>query len=72
MITKCEIHKTLVDPSVTGIYVWRDGAEGSDWDLLFTFYSDEVTYLPDEFVGLTDEEAEALYFERDHEYFLTV
>lgn len=70
MITKCEIHKTFGDPSVDGVYVLRDDAAETDWDLLFTFYPDEVNYFPDEFIGLTDDEALSIWAERDHEYFL--
>lgn len=34
----------------------------------FTFYEDELSFYPDEFVGLTLDEARALHFKKDKAY----
>ena len=36
---------------------------------LFSYYPDELTFLPEEFSGLTEEEARALYTQKDIAYF---
>ena len=67
VIVKCEVKKTLCDPSVNGVFVWHD--ENGDWKLLFTYYPNELTFDSDEFIGLTDQEARNLHWQRDMEYF---
>lgn len=36
--------------------------------LLFEYYPDEISFTPDEFIGLTPAEALALKFKKDKEY----
>ncbi len=67
VIVKCEIRKCISDPSLMGVFVWHD--ENEDWNLLFTYYPNELTFDNDEFVGLTDKEALDLHWQRDLEYF---
>ena len=65
-IVKCEIRKTLSDPSVMGAFVWFNDCE--DWKLLFTYYPDEITILEEDLIGLTEKDALNLYWERELEY----
>ncbi len=57
----------MVDPTVTDVWVKH---KKGDWNLLFTFYPDEISFDADEFVGLSDKKALDLRKERDHEYFI--
>ena len=41
-----------------------DGQEG----VIFTYYHDELTFTPEEFVGLTVDEAYELFHRKDVEY----
>jgi hypothetical protein len=41
-----------------------DGQEGE----IFSYYHDELTFVPEEFIGLTVEEAHELFFRKDVEY----
>ena len=67
VIVKCEIRKTISDPSVNGVFVWYD--ENGDWKLIFTYYPNELTFDSDEFIGLTENEALDLHWQRDLDYF---
>lgn len=43
--------------------------EGSGkWEILFTFYSDEISFRKEELIGLTEAEARVLKFEKDKAY----
>ena len=66
-IRDCEIKKSYSDPSIIGVYVWFD--DESDWNLLFTYYPDELTFDKDELIGLSENEALDLHWQRDLEYF---
>ena len=66
IITECEIKRSTVDPAVMLINVKYD--KDSKWELLRTYFPDEISFEPDEFIGLTDKEALSLCWERDLEY----
>lgn len=65
-ITKCVIKKSIVDPTVNVVEIWVN--EEPDWQVLFTYYPNELTFFDEEFVGLTVEDALNLRLERDLEY----
>ena len=67
VIVKCEIKKCISDQSLMGVFVWYD--ENGDWELLFTYYPNELTFDNDEITGLTKREALDLHWQRDLEYF---
>lgn len=52
-------------PEVTALL--EDGSK----TVLFTYYPDELTFLPEEFIGLTVEEGKALKREKDIAYLRT-
>lgn len=66
-ITKCDIHRCISDPTLMGVFVWID--DDPDWKLLFTYYPNELVFDADEFIGLTEEDALDLHWQRDLEYF---
>ena len=66
VITKCQIKKSIVDPTVNIMEVWID--DEPDWQVLFSYYPNELHFSEDEFVGLTVEDAIKLRWERDLEY----
>lgn len=66
VIRDCEIKKSYSDPSVMGVYVWFD--DNDDWNLLFTYYSDEISFDKDEFIGMYEQDALNLHWQRDLEY----
>ena len=66
IITECEIKRSTVDPAVILINVKYDG--DSKWELLRTYFPDEISFNPEEFIGLTDKEALSLCWERDLVY----
>ena len=41
-------------------------SEADDFESLFTYYSDEISFSSSEFIGLTDEEAHNLKFNKDN------
>ena len=53
--------KTMFDPMPEVVVTWEDGSVES----LFEFYPDEIQFYPEEFVGLTREEAFQLRHKRD-------
>lgn len=53
-----------VPPPLRVVATFENGAVG----VLFRFYSDELTFTADEFVGLTAREAVALWTRKDTEY----
>ncbi len=65
-ITGCEIKKSIVDPTVNVVEIWLD--DDPDWQVLFTYYPNEIKFTDDEFIGLTVEDALNLHWERELEY----
>ena len=65
-ITDCKIKRSTVDPTVTN--VWVKHKEEDEWEVLFTFYANEISFSPDELIGLTDKEGYELRLERDREF----
>ena len=65
-ITKCVIKGSIVDPTVNVVEIWLN--DDPDWQVLFTYYPNELYFSEDEFIGLTVEEALKLHWERDLEY----
>lgn len=66
IITKCEIKRSTIDPSVNAVFVWFD--DQPDWQVLFTYFPDEIGFNEEELTGLTEKEAKDLRLERDLEY----
>ena len=66
VITKCEIKQSIVDPTVNVVEVWID--DDPDWQVLFTYYPDEINFYKEEIEGISVEEALNLHWERDLEY----
>ena len=59
------IRKGPMEPvEVTAAAVLEDGSE----DLLFSYYSDELFFAPEELIGLTVQEARDLHHRRDVRY----
>ena len=46
------------------VWVTIDGKE----EMLFSFYPDEISFSPDELIGLTKKEASQLKFDKDKEF----
>lgn len=65
-ITKCLIKGSIVDPTVNVVEVWLN--DEPDWQVLFTYYPNELHFYENEFIGLTVEDALKLRLERDLEY----
>ena len=65
-ITECEIKRSILDPAVMQINVKHNN--DSKWNLLRTYFPNELVFYPDEFIGLTDTDALNLCWERDLEY----
>ena len=63
-ITKARITRDnfLRIPAI--IVTLEDGTE----EVLFTYYPDEISFTPDEFIGLTKEEGRGLKFDKDKAY----
>lgn len=57
--------KGLMDP-MPQVWVVTDCREPEE--MLFEFYPDEISFAPEEFVGLTLEEARQLKFKKDKAY----
>jgi hypothetical protein len=56
--------KTLFDPMPEVKVTFEDGQSKT----LFSYYPDEISFSPEEFVGLTEKEARALYTQKDIAY----
>ena len=54
----------MFDPMPEVIATFEDGSTKT----LFSFYPDEVSFTPSEFVGLTEEEAHSLFQKKDTAY----
>jgi hypothetical protein len=54
----------MFDPMPEVIATFEDGSTKA----LFTFYPDEVSFRPDEFIGLTEEDAHSLFQQKDTSY----
>lgn len=65
-ITNCEIKRSTVDPSVMLVNVQYDNVP--DWELLFTYFPNEIRFDKEELIGMTDKDALDLRLERDLEY----
>ena len=66
VITKCIISKSTIDPTVNIVKVWIN--DEPDWQIIFTYYPNEIRFDPEELIGLTVEDALNLRLERDLEY----
>lgn len=66
IITKCVIKESIVDPTVNVVEVWIN--DEPDWQVLFTYYPNELYFSEDEIVGLSVENALNLRLEKDLEY----
>ena len=60
-----QLFVTLDDP-LQQVFVTLD--DGTNGQFLFDFYSDEMTFTPEEFVGLTIDEAHTLKCQKDCAY----
>ena len=69
IIIDCEIKKSIVDPAVMLVNVKHEGDQ--EWDLLFTFFPNEISFYKDELIGLSDDEANGLHYQRDHAYLIS-
>jgi len=58
------IPKSFFDP-MPQVYVTMENGEE---EFLFEYYPDEISFTPDEFVGLTIEECRHLKFVKDKKY----
>lgn len=56
--------KSLFDPMPEVHATFEDGTER----MLFSYYPDEISFSPSEFVGLTEDEARHLKFVKDRNY----
>ncbi len=54
----------MFDPMPEVIATFEDGSTKN----LFSFYPDEVSFTPSEFIGLTEEEAHTLFQRKDTTY----
>jgi len=54
----------MFDPMPEVVATFEDGSTKS----LFSFFPDEVSFQPSEFVGLTEEEAHSLFTRKDTTY----
>lgn len=66
VITECEVKRSTVDPAVMLVNVKYDN--DSKWTLLRTFFPDEISFDPEEFIGLTEKDALEFCWNRDLEY----
>lgn len=68
-VIKCHITdqpKSLFDPMPEVIVTLEDGSVVN----LFRYYPDEISFTPNEFVGLTIDECRSLYTKKDKEFLL--
>jgi hypothetical protein len=59
-----EMPKSLFDPMPSVIVTMEDGSEHN----LFSYYPDEISFHPSEFIGLTRTEALDLHHKKDVTY----
>ena len=57
----------MLDPMPEVVVTFEDGSTKT----LFSFYPDELSFSPTEFVGLTEEEAQGLRHRKDVNYLRT-
>jgi len=62
--TITEMPKTIIDP-MPQVVVMLDN---DTVKILFAYYPDEISFTPDEFIGLTVAEAHALKLKKDREW----
>lgn len=62
-IEECKIEKSKIDPSTTNVWVRFKGEK--EFNVLFTFFSNEISFDAEELIGLSDKDALALRLERD-------
>ena len=55
---------SIFDPPPAVVVTFEDGTSKN----LFVFYPDEISFSPEEFVGLTEEEAFSLRHKKDVDY----
>lgn len=66
-IVKCEIRwKDCKFYKMPNVYVIYEGKE--DFEFLFDYYPDEISFTEKEFIGLTHREAMDLFYKKDMEY----
>lgn len=56
--------KSLFDPMPEVHVTFEDGTSKT----LFSYYPDEISFIPEEFLGLTENEARNLYSQKDIAY----
>lgn len=56
----------LLLPEMPTVYVKY--VEGEEFERLFTYYPDEISFAPAEFIGLTEREARTLFHRKDVDY----
>ena len=56
--------RSFGDPMPQVIVEFENGTKKT----IFEFYPDEISFSPEEFIGLTEEQARRLKFERDKQY----
>jgi len=54
----------MFDPMPEVVATFEDGSTKT----LFSFYPDEVSFNPSEFIGLTEEDAHSLFQQKDRAY----
>jgi hypothetical protein len=58
--------KALFDPMPEVVVILEDGTEQN----LFSFYPDEITFTPQEFIGKTVQEAKQMRHQKDVSYLM--
>lgn len=69
-ITHCELTEpgpVFFGRPIGGTHVEVTFEDGSTMDL-FSYYPDEVSYRAEEFIGLAEDEARKLHYDRDMRY----
>lgn len=56
--------RSLFDPMPEVVATFEDGSVKT----LFSYYPDEISFYPSEFVGLTEQEAHGLFHKKDVAY----
>ena len=59
-----DLPKTFFDPMPEVRATFENGKTKT----LFSYYPDEISFAPEEFIGLTEEEAHRLYSQKDIAY----
>ena len=65
-ITECRIDCSADIFDIPNVHVKYEN--DTDFTLLFDYYPDEISFTPDEFLGLTTKEARTLKFTKDKAY----